>query len=126
MTVLLDSNLVIYAARPEHAALRAFVAEHAPRVSVVSKVETLGYHRLGRSERRFLGAFFDAADVVDSSEESVEAAIGLRQRRKMSLGDALVAGTTLALGLRLATHNTQDSNWIDDLEVVDPLASEPL
>ena len=125
MIVLLDSNLIIYAARPEHAALRASIAEHAPRVSVVSKVERLGYHRLGRDERRFLEAFFEAADVIGLSEESVEVAVRLRQRRRMSLGDALLAGTALASGLRVAMHNTSDFEWIDELEVIDPLSDGP-
>ena len=45
--MLLDSTLIIYAARPQHEALRRLVAREAPYVSVVSKVETLGYHELG-------------------------------------------------------------------------------
>jgi len=52
LSVLLDSNIIIYAARPEHQALRRFIAEHAPAVSVVSYVEVLGYHRLTEQDRR--------------------------------------------------------------------------
>jgi predicted nucleic acid-binding protein len=39
--VLLDSNIIIYAAQPDHAGLRAFVAAHAPAVSAISVVEVL-------------------------------------------------------------------------------------
>ena len=42
----------------------------------------------------------------------------------MSLGDALIGGTALNHDLRLATHNTEDSEWIERLEVIDPLAGE--
>ena len=72
----------------------------ASYVSVVSKVETLGYHELGKNERRFLEAFFDAADMLPVSQSTVAVAIRLRQRRRMSLGDALIAGTALSHGLR--------------------------
>ena len=49
--MLLDSNIIIYASQPPHAALRQFIATHAPAVSVVSYVEVLGYHRLRDQER---------------------------------------------------------------------------
>src|SRR5687768_75969 len=46
--MLLDSNILIYAARPEHDDLRRWVAglRPAPAVSAISYVEVLGYHRL--------------------------------------------------------------------------------
>jgi hypothetical protein len=50
-------------------------------VSVVRKVETLGYHELGENERRFLDAFFDAAEVLPVSQSTVAAEIRLRQKR---------------------------------------------
>jgi len=42
----------------------------------------------------------------------------------MSLGDALIAGTALSHGLPLATHNTKDFAWVEELEVIDPLANK--
>ena len=42
----------------------------------------------------------------------------------MSLGDALIAGTALSNLLRLATHNTDDFDWIDELKVIDPIEVE--
>jgi hypothetical protein len=122
--MLLDSNLIIYASRPQHGALRKLIAREAPSVSVISKVETLGYHELGENGQRFLEAFFDAADVLPVSGSVVAAAIRLRQKRRMSLGDALIAGTARSPGLPLATHNTEDVAWIEELEVIDPLANE--
>ena len=124
--MLLDRNLIIYAAKPEYSSLRAFIREHAPSVSAVSKVEALGYHRLGQSERRFLEAFFAEAAVIDVTDGVVEKAISLRQRRRMTLGDALVAGTAMTSGLRVVTHNTKDFEWIDGLDVIDPLVGDDL
>jgi hypothetical protein len=62
--MLIDSNIIIYAAKPEHTDLRRFIAEHSPAVSAVSYVEVLGYHRLGADEQRFFEMFFEAAGVL--------------------------------------------------------------
>lgn len=44
--MLLDSNIIIYAAQPQHAGLRQLIAERSPAVSVISQIEVLGYSRL--------------------------------------------------------------------------------
>jgi toxin FitB len=74
-TDLIDSNLIIYAAQPKHRELREYVAAAAPAVPIVSKVETLGYHKLKADEQAFLTAFFEAAVVLPVSSCVVEAAI---------------------------------------------------
>ena len=43
---MLDSNLIIYAARPEYPGLRRLIAARSPAVSTISVVEVLGYHKL--------------------------------------------------------------------------------
>ncbi len=50
--MLIDSNLIIYAALPEYRELRRFIFEHDPSVSAVTYVEVLGYHRLTDRQRR--------------------------------------------------------------------------
>ena len=122
--MLLDSNLIIYASRPQHAALRTFIAREVPSVSAISKIETLGYPDLTEAETQFLEAFFEAAEALPVSQSAITEAIQLRQERRMSLGDALIGGTALSHDLRLATHNTEDFDWIEELEIIDPLAGE--
>ena len=117
----IDSNPIICAAQSEHDELRGYIADEAPFVSVVSKVETLGYHGLDTDAKAFLEDFFGAATVLPVSQNVVEEAIRLRQKRTMSLGDALIAGTATSRELRVVTHNTGDFDWIDELEVFDPL-----
>lgn len=47
--ILLDSNIIIYAMEPDYRELREFIAHENPVVSVISKVEVLGFHKLGLS-----------------------------------------------------------------------------
>jgi len=123
--MLVDSNILIYAAQPAHAHLRQFMAVHAPAVSAVSYVEVLGYHQLDDEERQYLEAFFRLACVLPLSQAVLDQAVTLRQQRKMSLGDALVAGTALAHGLTLVTRNVEDFRWIQGLSLLNPFDIAP-
>jgi|SRR5215213_1459037 len=122
--MLIDSNIIIYAAKPEYAELRKFIAEHAPAISAVSYVEVLGYHKLSEPEREYFEAFFIAATVLAISDSVLAQAVKLRQLKKMTLGDALVAGTALTHTLTLVTRNTKDFEWIEPLTLLNPFASD--
>ncbi len=89
--MLLDSNIIIYAALPEHAALRALIASHAPAV------------------------------VLQISTEILDRATQLRQQSRIGLGDALIGATALVHDLRLLTANTGDFQWIPDLRISNPV-----
>lgn len=121
--MLLDSNIIIYAARPDHQALRQLIAEHAPAVSAVSYVEVLGYHSLSENEKRLFQAFFESSMILSIDQAVLEQAVQLRQQRKISLGDALIAATAMVNRLELITHNHRDFSWIDGLKIFDPLQS---
>ena len=120
--MLLDSNIIIYAAQPEHVDLRQFIETHTPAVSVISQIEVLGYHKLTEEDRQFLEQFFRTAERLPLSETAVEWAVKLRQRRKMSLGDSIVAGTAIAYERTLVTRNTDDFRWIEEVTLLNPLA----
>jgi len=122
LSVLIDSNIIIYAARPEHQELRRFIAKHTPAVSVVSYVEVLGYHRLTEQDRRYFEDFFIAAPLVQISTDILERATHLRQQRAIGLGDALIGATALVHDLQLLTANTDDFQWISDLRLTNPVA----
>ena len=121
--MLLDSNIIIYAAQPQHEALRRFIAANPAAVSAISYVEVLGYHNLTDDAGRDLTQFFQAARVLPLDQPVLDHAVSLRQRRRMSLGDSLVAATALVHGLTLVTRNTVDFRAIEGLSLHDPLAS---
>ncbi len=118
--MLIDSNIIIYAARPEHENLRQFIAKHTPAVSAVSYVEVLGYHNLTEADRGLFEEFFAASAILPISQGVIERAVQLRQERRMTLGDSLVAGTALIHQRMLVMRNTKDFLWINDLEILNP------
>ena len=72
-------------------------------------------------DRRCLERFFELAETLPLTEAVVNSAVILRNQRKMSLGDSIVAGTAIVHERTLATHNTDDFRWIDGIELLDPL-----
>jgi predicted nucleic acid-binding protein len=119
--MLIDSNVIIYASQPEHASLRELIAALAPAVSAVSYVEVLGYHALTIEEESLLREFFTVSTMLPIDHDVLDQAVSLRQQRRMTLGDALVAATALVHRLPLITHNLADFSWIAGLTVIDPL-----
>ncbi len=94
-------------------------------MSAVSYVEVLGYHPLEEEERQYLEAFFRVAQVLPLSQAIPNQAVALRQQRNMSLGDALVAGTTLVHGRTLVTRHVEDFRWMPGLLLWNPFDAEP-
>ena len=97
------------------------VCARSPAVSAISLIEVLGYHKLSETDRTHFEALFAASEVLPISEAVVAKAVGLRQTRKMSLGDALVAATALVFDRELLTRNLKDFEWVSGLVVTDPL-----
>lgn len=121
--MLLDSNIIIYAAQPEHEELRRLIASQPSSVSAISVVEVLGYHQLSQTERKHFEEFFGVAEILGVTDLVINEAVRLRQQKKIKLGDALIAATAITNDLMLVTRNVNDFDWIEGLRILNPLAS---
>ena len=95
---LADSNILIRAASAIDHPLQAWLQDQLPAISVVTRIEALGFHRLRADEEialRLLSSFDEYPITLRTSAGAIE----LRRQRKMSLGDALIAATCLEHGL---------------------------
>ena len=122
--MLLDSNIIIYSVQPENSRLRQFIAEREPAVSALSYLEVLGYHQLTDDARLYFNQFFDATRIIPISQPVIERAVTLRQQRRMSVGDAIIAGTALQYNMTLVTRNTEDFQWITELQLLNPFEGD--
>ncbi|MEM7534225.1 MAG: type II toxin-antitoxin system VapC family toxin [Chloroflexota bacterium] len=118
--MVIDSNLIIYSAQPHHSELREFIKKETPNVFGISYVEVLGYHSLNDEQKVYFETFFKNTIILPVSREILDEAVALKQKRKISLGDSIIAGTCLVYGFRLATRNLSDFEWIDGLDVFNP------
>ena len=120
--MLLDSNIIIYAAQPENEFLREFIAENSPFVSALSRLEVLGYHQINDEDKTYFEEFFNASQISPVSQAVIEQGVTLKQIKKMSLGDAIIAATGLVYDLTVVTRNIDDFRWITNLKLFNPFA----
>ena len=89
-------------------------------VSVINKIELLGFEGITEIEEQKFQVLIDAANVIDLNEDVVSSTIELRRNYKTKLPDAIIAATAIVYGLTLITRNIKDFNKIEGLEVLNP------
>jgi hypothetical protein len=117
--MLLDSNIIIYSAQPKYKKLLDFLST-AERItiSVISKIEVLGYHKLTDFEKENFELFFNSISTIILNDDIVSISIKLRQSRKMTIGDSIIAATALNKKIPLLTNNLDDFKHIEKLELI--------
>jgi toxin FitB len=118
---LLDSNILIYALQPRHNNLRIFLTDKDNAVSIVSKIEVMGFKGLSLDERNYLEIVFENLTVLSLTSEIAEQATQLKLQKKMSLGDSIIGATALFYDIELVTHNFDDFKSIKALRLHDPV-----
>ena len=122
--MLLDTNILIYLAQPGGESLQGLISSTSPAASLISRVEALGFYRITPDEHARLDQVFAWVEVLPVTDPVAEAAILLRQSRRMKLGDALIAATALLYDLPLVTRNVGDFKHVVGLKLVNPFAPE--
>ncbi len=117
MNVCIDTNILIYMANG------SMSAEPIKQVSgyyaSISKIEGLGFGNLKVNEAMRILEFFAAYQQLNLDDEIINQAINLKQTKKRSLGDAIIAATALVYDLPLWTANTKDFANIPGLKLFD-------
>ena len=121
---LLDTNIVIYylkAAFPLKAMqLLNTIVDYQPTLSVITKIEVLGFNSPNKEEQDITTLFIEAADIIKLDETIVAQTIELRKQLHIKLPDAIIAATAMVYNLTLLTRNTSDFNRIPNLLLIDP------
>lgn len=120
MACLLDSNLLIYSAAAANALLRPLVLNTTNFAPAISKVETLGFHKLNPVDEAYFNSLFALLNILAVTQPIIDRATFLRQQKRMTLGDLLIAAIALEYGLDIATRNVGDFISIAGLTVYNP------
>jgi len=118
---LIDTNTVIdYLDNKLPEANSILIDENTPRISVITRMELLGWTLATKEQLQVLEQFINASVVYDLTEPIIVRAIELRQSNKIKLPDAIIAATSLVHDLTLITRNIGDFKNIDELNLMNP------
>jgi predicted nucleic acid-binding protein len=119
---LLDTNTVIdfcNSKLPLNA--KNFLISIEPIISVISNIEMFASSKIPEREIKTLQEFIEIATIYDKIDAKIIAkSIEIRQKYKIKLPDAIIAGTALANNLTLITRNISDFGDIEGLSIINP------
>ena len=118
---IFDTNLIIYSYQPEYFFLKTELIRPEIFVSAVTQLETLGFHKINDLEKGYFTDLFNGINIIPIENDIILEAIVLRQKRKISVGDSIIAASALLYKFTLYTHNVEDFSWIKGLKIIDPL-----
>lgn len=121
MSFLIDSNIFIYATKPDDNIASEFLRSiKSFSYSKITLIEVLGVRELDESATRDLTILFSKGDALDISDKVIGKAIELRKTKKMTLGDSIIAATAISYRKQLVTRNTDDFENIGQLDIHNP------
>ena len=124
--MLCDSNILIYATASEDRLCAPFAEREDAAIAGVSRIEVLGFPGFGNlseDRRSRLHEIVASMMELEMDERVIQGAIALRQQKKMSLADAIIAATALAYDMALVTRNVDDFKHIAGLRLINPFAA---
>ncbi|WP_250630114.1 type II toxin-antitoxin system VapC family toxin [Rhodoflexus caldus] len=118
--VLIDSNIIIYAATDTDDKIAEWLSDKELYVSALSYVEVLGFSKLSQEDKDFFEEFFSLVNNLPIDSTVIRQAAHIRQVNRITIADAIIAATALTHNLALATRNVKDFNKIAGLAVINP------
>lgn len=117
--MILDSNALFYSNQPGYERLLAYLEANRNElvVSLITQLEVLGYHKLTPVDEEDFTAFFGSVPVLPIDDGVIAEATRLRQQRKRSLDDSIIAATALRYNQPVLTNNVVDFTDIPGLAI---------
>lgn len=89
-------------------------------LSIISKIELLGWPTTTPNDEVKIRSFINDAAILSLTDEIVEKTIELRRAYKIKLPDAIIAATATAYGFTLISRNDKDFSRIAGLNYLNP------
>jgi len=119
---LIDTNVAIYyfglAMSNESEKFMDQILGKKYYISVINRIELLGFKRLNGNESDALSSFISNSIIIDLEEDIILETIQIRKKYNIKLPDAIIAATCLVNNCSLITNNIKDFDEITGLHLV--------
>ena len=122
--MLLDTNIVIYACKPDGTWLSAWTRHPEAACASATRIEALGFTGISAEDDEAIRGFLGEVLSYPLDDEVIQSAVRLRQQKRMKLGDAIIAATALEYSVPLVTRNAGDFQHIPGLQVINPFQAQ--
>lgn len=120
--VIFDTNIVIYLSKKLLAPEKVFTENIMYSISIISKMELLGYAFNSNLEENYISELIDSLNVVALNEAVVNMTIAIRKNNRIKLPDAIIYATAQVMNGKLLTNNIADFEKINgNVELFNPL-----
>lgn len=123
--MLIDSNIVIYAADPGDTLCGPYAEREDAVISTVTRIEVLGFPRfaeMSENQKERLEEIINTMLEAAIDEPVIRRAIAIRRIRRIGLADAVIAATALSRDIPLVTRNEEDFKDIPELTIINPFS----
>ncbi len=121
---LIDTNILIYYLDGHiplgHETKIDHIFTHSFNISVVSKIELLGWRKYTPEQYQIVSQFIWRVHVIYLDDDIAEQTISIKQTYPLKLPDAVIAATALFYDWILVTRNTKDFESITRLTIYNP------
>jgi predicted nucleic acid-binding protein len=119
---LIDTNVAIYyfglALSTESEKLMDQILSEIYFISVINRIELLGFKQLNENESDALYSFVSKSSIFDLEEDIILETIQIRKTYNIKLPDAIIAATCLINNCSLVTNNIKDFDKINGLHLI--------
>jgi len=119
---LIDTNVAIYyfgmALSFESEKLIDLILSEHYSISVINRIELLGFKGLNERESDALSLFIYNSNVFDLEEDIILETIQIRKMYSIKLPDAIIAATCLVNNCTLVTNNVKDFDKITGFQLI--------
>lgn len=96
------------------------IVDSGPQISVITKIEVLGFNTQNDEAYKILVDFTNDNQVLNLDEKIVEKTIELRKKYKIKLPDAIIAATAIIYNLTIVSRNLDDFKNIVEIKTINP------
>lgn len=112
---LVDTNILIFVSQ-RNPLVEPFL-DYNIGISFITEMELLGVFSISKAQKAAMQKIIDQCFVFDHTSEIKQLAIGIKQRHKIKLPDAIIAATAIVFNIPLITADA-DFKSIEELDLI--------